>query len=253
MSGKTSQEYGKSLSATNEEIFPFLPELLQDLWELGSIADYPIRLMKRLEGEAPRVIDLGCGKGSTLIKWAMECPGQALGVDLEAAFIEAAQRRARENAVAKRLVFRVEDLTETLQHERGYDLAIYGIDSDILGSAGEALSHMTPLIKARGYVILETALAKDPACTTGEMTRDRFFRDIDTAGYELVEEIVWDSDRLVAMNEENTRLISRRANELMDRHPDRCELFLDYIDDQLDECEALESDYEVVSVLLRKR
>jgi hypothetical protein len=102
-----------------------------------------------------------------------------------------------------------------------------------------------------GHVLLETALAREAGLSTGEMTRGDFLRAIASAGFEIREELVWDADLVAAMNEENTRLISRRANELMDRYPEKTDLFLDYIDSQMEECEALDRDFEIVSILLR--
>lgn len=244
-------EFGKSLSADDEAIFPHLPYLLQDLWELGSIAEYPLALIKHLAKPAPRILDLGCGKGSTLIQWAQVCPGEGLGVDLEPAFIAEADRRVRELGLSDRLAFRVEDLTVTLEREGGFDLVIYGIDSDILGPVDQALKRLRRVIVPGGLVLLETALAREAGLSAGEMTRGDFLRAIAKAGFEVCGELVWDSERVAAMNEENTRLISRRANELMDRYPEKTDLFLDYIDNQMDECEALDRDFEIVSILLR--
>ena len=103
---KTFQE---SLSAGGlDDIEPFLPYLLQDLWALGGCPETAIALLQRA-GVAPapddRVVDLGCGKGAMLIEFAKRFGCRGYGVDSMAAFIDDARTHAREHGVAARVEF----------------------------------------------------------------------------------------------------------------------------------------------------
>ena len=59
------------------------------------------------------VVDLGTGDGRILIAAARERGARGVGVDLDPALIEEAQRAARRAGVAERVAFRVEDLFQT--------------------------------------------------------------------------------------------------------------------------------------------
>lgn len=246
------EEFGKSLSAGDQSIYPYLPELLGDLWELGSIVDYPLALIDETGMKAPRIIDLGCGKGSTLIRWAAEHPGTALGVDVQADFISQAQGMARQWGVADRVSFRTEDICRSLEIERGYDLAIYGMDSELLGSITMALNRLRPLIRPRGFIIFETAFCRTGVKVAGSVARNEFMAGLTQSVFSLRREIVWDRDRLRALNQENTRKISARAEGLKQRYPELSALFADYVDAQIEECAVLENEMDIVSILLQE-
>jgi 2-polyprenyl-3-methyl-5-hydroxy-6-metoxy-1,4-benzoquinol methylase len=61
----------RSLDGSDVALRPFLPELLQDLWEIGSSAETMLALMKKhalhLLPPPRKILDLGCGKGAISI------------------------------------------------------------------------------------------------------------------------------------------------------------------------------------------
>ncbi|MCK5453172.1 MAG: class I SAM-dependent methyltransferase, partial [Calditrichia bacterium] len=82
MNEKLEKSLSESLE-TNPNFLPYLPELLQDLWELGSSPDKIIELIRPLELNAgdTRILDLGCGKGAVSILLVKTFGFQAIGVD----------------------------------------------------------------------------------------------------------------------------------------------------------------------------
>ena len=72
MDTNMKSEFNKSLDIQDEEIAEFIPYILQDLWSLGGNPDVVVKIVKRNITLTPdsRIIDLGCGKGATLIELA---------------------------------------------------------------------------------------------------------------------------------------------------------------------------------------
>jgi len=87
----------KSLTAESVELIPYLPYLLQDLWELGSSPPDIISLITKhadVSGQ-PTVLDLACGKGAVSIQLAKELGCQTKGIDLIPEFIDFAPKKAQ--------------------------------------------------------------------------------------------------------------------------------------------------------------
>ncbi|WP_313019647.1 hypothetical protein [Acetoanaerobium noterae] len=60
------EKLAKSLTAESVELIPYLPYLLQDLWELGSSPKDMVHLISKniIISEKTKVLDLACGKGA---------------------------------------------------------------------------------------------------------------------------------------------------------------------------------------------
>ena len=62
---ETKKSILESLDGSDPELFPYLPYLLQDLWEIG--AD-PLSMLSLIRENIPNkkltILDLGCGKGA---------------------------------------------------------------------------------------------------------------------------------------------------------------------------------------------
>src|SRR5512140_3618904 len=95
---KVEEKTAQSLSANDAELLPYLPYLLQDLWELGS---NPADIIELIEKNVPnksemKVLDLACGKGAVSIKLAELIECSIKGIDIIPKFIDAANIKAKE-------------------------------------------------------------------------------------------------------------------------------------------------------------
>ena len=65
------------------ELLPYIPELLADLWALGSSPETVVEWVRSLElpPETTGVLDLGCGKGAVSIALAKEFNFRIFGID----------------------------------------------------------------------------------------------------------------------------------------------------------------------------
>ena len=73
-----------AMDGTDKKLFPFLPYIFQDIWEIGADPNVIISLIrKELDNfPNPKVLDLGCGKGAVSIKIAQQLNCMCLGLDV---------------------------------------------------------------------------------------------------------------------------------------------------------------------------
>jgi len=73
--------------------------------------------------QGTRVLDLACGKGEMLCRWAQDFGSRGVGIDISEVFVTAARRRAENLGVADRVVIEQGD-AQTFEPEPGaFDLA----------------------------------------------------------------------------------------------------------------------------------
>lgn len=246
------EEFKKSLSARDDDIISFLPYLNQDLWELGGRPDIQLKLIQLLNLIEPKILDLGCGKGSSLIKILHHHTGTGLGVDLEPSFINDAVAKAKEWDLTDRIVFNLENLMDTLNQGETFHVVLYGIDSDILGETEDTFRQLRQVVKPNHFVIVETIFPVDEENADDSLPiREDFNKAVKRAGFQVLKEEIWDVDELKASNQLNTQNITQRALELSNLYPAKKNLFDEYVNDQIEECWELENDFECATVLCR--
>ena len=243
-----------SLDAGDAELIPFIPTILQDLWVLGSMPAYVIELVEKHIPitTVKNVVDLGCGKGAVLIQLSQALGLSGLGIDLLPAFVEAAQQKAVQWGVSDRVTFEVGDIREAVTHHRDIDLLIYGDDSDVLGDEQETLAALQNCIASSGWVILETTyhtLVEDER--SGVPDRAEFARRAKAAGLQFIDSVLWDKDTIRSINESNTQSIRAHIGTLIEAHPDKKNLFIEYLKNQEEECRLLENEMACATILFR--
>ena len=155
----------KSLSEsmeTNPELLPYLPELLQDLWEMGSSPEKIIELIRPLKLVAgdTKILDLGCGKGAVSILLVKTFGFQAIGVDGCQAFLDEAWEKSREHGVESRCNFIQADIRDYIQQARDFDIVIYASLGGILGSIAEYVGKLRTTIRQGGFIVIDDGFLK---------------------------------------------------------------------------------------------
>ena len=188
MDDLTKKEFKNSLDLTSDELERFTPDLLKGLWELGSMPEYVIKLIDRNKlGNANNILDLGCGKGAVLIKLAQRFDIKAIGVDIVSEFIDEAVIYANNYSVSDKVLFKTEDIIDTIKTTTNQDILIYGYDSEILGDLNDTLRQLKKCIKSDGVVILEFMFVDQP--TEGMVTDNEMQNIIDQIGFCILDRI----------------------------------------------------------------
>ena len=101
-----------------------------------------------------KLLDLACGKGEMLCRWAHQFGIQGTGVDISTVFLEAAEKRALELDVGDNLNFVQEDAGKYPQADHSFDivscLGATWIGDGLLGT----LDLMKPAVKQDGLLLV---------------------------------------------------------------------------------------------------
>jgi len=115
-----------------------------------------LRLLGELAGVASstRVLDLACGKGELLCRWAEWFGSGGVGVDLSPVFLGAAVARSAELGVADRLTFVQGDAGTYEPERRAFDVAACIGASWIGGGLAGTIDLLRPAVGAGGTILI---------------------------------------------------------------------------------------------------
>jgi cyclopropane fatty-acyl-phospholipid synthase-like methyltransferase len=250
------ESVAESLDGSNVDLYPYLPYLLQDLYEIGTD---PRMVSKMIAKNIPdpknlMVLDLGCGKGAVSIQLAKELNCSILGIDAIPDFVEQANRCAKEQGVHQNCTFQVDDIRIAYNNFQDFDLVVLGAIGPVLGNLNETLIKVSQCLKPSGYVILDDGYIPDNSEFIHDkcITRNQFYNQIKDSDFNVVEEEIIGIDYMQEQNSTIFDAIQRRANELIAQYPEKTHLFIEYLKEQETENSALENEL-VCGIWLLKR
>lgn len=243
------------------DLLPFLPELLADLWALGS---WPERIVEVLRESAvlppaARVVELGCGKGAVAIALARELGCRVRGIDLFPPFVEEATARAEAAGVAERCRFEVGDLRDAVQELEGRDAVVTAaVGADLFGDHTRCVGELRRVVRRGGYLALNDGFLRraerlDWPGYGYYRGHAATIRELTAHGDSLVREMLVPAAELVAFNRRSTELIRRRAERLARLHPEHAESLARYLRSEEAECALLERETREAVWLLQRR
>jgi cyclopropane fatty-acyl-phospholipid synthase-like methyltransferase len=246
-----------SLDGTDDELYQYLPFLLQDLWEIGACPEEVNQLIRRNnldQGSVKQVIDLGCGKGIISVNLAKEFGFRCYGIDAVPEFVEEAHGWAKKLGVSHLCRFEVGDIRLKIDECFGYDIAVLGALGPVLGGIERTLTKVRQCLRSNGFVILDDGYIPDasdfdhPACEKYSET----MRQIHNSDLAVVDERVIQSAKMEESDSAIYENISKRVAQLVERLPEKHQLFEAYLTAQRDENHALEHEITCVTWLLQR-
>ena len=233
-----------AMDGTDSNLFPYLPYILQDLWEIGTTPEIILTLVKKhtTDYSSLKVLDLGCGKGAVLIELAKEFNCYCHGVDAVKEFIDEAKVKAKEFNVDKYCCFECDDIRVRISDLQNYDIIILGSIGPVLGDYHSTLTKVSECIKENGLVIIDDGYIDDSSEYSHPLIEKKsaIIEKISDTGMKLIDEIIANKDEIRESDEFIYRNIKKRCQELIEKHPDKRNLFIDYIKKQEEENEVLE-------------
>lgn len=247
----SEEKLAQSLTAESVDLLPYLPYLLQDLWELGSSPDDMLELITKHEVLTPEssVLDLACGKGAVSIKIASDFHCRVKGIDMMEAFIQDAHKKAEEYKVSEYCTFQAADITNQNLSEEPADLVIFGAAGDVLGEPPQMLSYLKRAVKSDGCLLIDDGYALSEA--SDYYSREDWLKFFEQANMTLLDEKPIEKAHLISLCQEQIAYITKRAEELKQAHPEKSKLFDSYVSSQKAECEELENDITGVTFLVK--
>lgn len=239
-------QVAKGFDATPEMI-PFIPYLLQDLFELGSSPKIIIEILKSLElSPNSKLLDIACGKGAVSIQVAKQLGFHCLGIDLFKPFVEIANEKAIAMNVDNLCTFEVGDAIEAVKTKRGFDVVILASAESVLGQIRETIKLMSECIHENGYIIFDGAyLIGESSLDNPDYSTIKNYEDtikqLTSYGDKIIREVTIPPEEVIQISRDYTDAIRIRANELSVKYPEKKDLFLSYVEKQMNECSIIEN------------
>ncbi len=244
----------ESLDGKDLALFPYLPYILQDLWEIGADPVTMVTLIKEnISIKNLKVLDIGCGKGAVSINIAKELKCKSRGIDAIPEFIESAKTYAEKYDVRDLCEFEVGDIRVIVKGLNGFDIVILGAIGPILGNLHETLIILKQVLNEHGYVLLDDAYIEDKSQVKYNrcLQKTDFYNQIKSAGFEIIQEIIFDKNSAKVTDNSDYNLIEKRVNELIKWYPHKKELFKGYLKSQEFEINLLENELVTGTWLLK--
>jgi SAM-dependent methyltransferase len=236
--------------AANPEIYPYLPYILQDIWEMGTDPGTVVDLVQRhIKTEPFRAVDLGCGKGAVSIRLAEAFNCQVTGIDGLPEFIEDARNYAEKHNVSHKCRFEVDDARVSIKTLQNFDLAILGAVGQLFGNIYQTLTAVGRTLAPGGYIIIDDGWLPDDSNANYDrcLSKTEFYHQIETAGFDILEEKHFDKDFINAANDEIWIAMKKRIDQLIEKEPQKRNVFEHYLEVQQNEIEMMAN--EIVCAL----
>ncbi len=245
-----------SLDGKNVELYPYIPYLLKDLWEIGSSADQMIRLLEQQNRDFCnpdlKVLDLGCGKGAVAIPLAKKFGFIVRGIDAVPEFIEFAREKSIEWNVANRCQFEEGDIREYVEKCETYDIIILASIGPVFGDVQRTLKILSKCLRPNGIILLDDAYIPDGSdfYHNNCLPEAQFMTQIRRSGFKISDSIIYSSSHMLDMNEDIYKQINKRARELINIYPGLRYIFEDYLKSQRIENKILENNVTCALMLI---
>ena len=257
MNDNTQQSVANSLEA-EENLLPYMPYLLQDLWALGSSVNQILDLIGTLplSSDTAKVLDLGCGKGAVSGQIASSFGFDVVGVDAMPEFLKDAHKKSFEYQVSDLCTFIEQDILTYVIDKHNFGIVILASLSGILGSNKNTIKKLRTQVRSGGYIVIDDGYLKKREF----LSRKGYMH---YRNYEkTVEELTMFNDRLlteisttevsIKINDEYLKVIENRSIELIDRYPVLEKDLTNYLDLQREECDILNTEIKGMIWVLKK-
>jgi ubiquinone/menaquinone biosynthesis C-methylase UbiE len=250
-------QFLETLDCFDPELRPFIPYLLQDLWEIGSSSEKILNVIikNKLHENHLRILDIGCGKGAITIPIAKELNAEVFGIDAMPEFIDDAKTKAKEYGVEKLCSFIHGDAVKLLPELKDFNLALLASVGPVLGDVSQTLANLEKCLVTGGHVILDDCYLPDEAISnyTRCQRETEFFKQIRESNYSVIDTVTQSPDETADTDDYIYKKIEMRVNELSGKYPEKKNLFENYLAAQKKENYSLENELQCVTILLKKK
>ena len=245
-----------AIDGSESELFPYLPYILQDIWEIGASPEVIIDLVQKhaKEHSKLKVLDLGCGKGAVSIKLAEKINCNCYGIDAIKEFINEANAKAIEYKVDSLCKFEVSDIRIKVQELSNFDVIILGAIGSVFGDYYSTLTTISKCLNQNGIIIIDDGYIENDSDYTHPLMQKKgiILKQIKDSGMQFIDEIIIKEEEIKDSDDYIFENLKKRCNELIEKHPDKSRLFENYIKKQEEENDVLETKVVCSTMVIRK-
>lgn len=246
-----------AMDGSDKELFPYLPYILQDLWEIGADPDAVIKLIKKhcTHTVGLKVLDLGCGKGAVSVSISREFGCTCHGIDAIPEFVEFARQKASEFKVSHLCTFETGDIRERVRELPAYDVVLLGAIGPVFGDYVSTLSTLAHCLRENGIFIIDDGYIDDDSEFSHPLIHKKadLLQQLEKAGMQLVDDDIMDSNDIKDSDEYIFDNLKKRCHELMEKLPEQQALFRRYIKQQEIENDILENKVIGTTMVIRRK
>ena len=246
-----------AMDGSDKELFPYLPYILQDIWEIGTDPATVIAIIRANFRDYAdlKVLDLGCGKGAVSVKIAAAMGCKCHGIDAVPEFIEYANQKAIEHRVAHLCTFETGDIRKRIHDPGRYDIIILGAIGPVFGDYHATLTSLKGCITDHGIFVIDDAYIEDDSTFSHPLIyrKSTMLQHIDRAGMELAEYHRFDRDQIQESDDFIYSHLKKRCDELSKKHPEKADLFRNYIKKQEVEMDVLLNKVVATTMVIRRK
>jgi len=239
-------------------IVTFVPELLSEIWALGSLPGLIVEWFQELSlSPNTKVLDLACGKGAVAIALARTLQFEITGIDYFKPFILEAQKKAVELNVDKLCHFKHGDITNVENQMDNFDIVSMTAVGNVFGDTKQTVSRLRDMIKNDGYILIDDGyLSSNNKINHPDYkdckNNDETISQLTAMGDKIINEKILTIDEITMQNRMNTERIEKKVITLSKKHPEYRQDFEHYLQWEKDECKILETDFTSAVWLLQK-
>jgi ubiquinone/menaquinone biosynthesis C-methylase UbiE len=156
--------------------------------------------------------------------------------------LEAASQ-ARKRYLNNKICLETMDIEMAVKVLSGFDLVIFGFDTDKLGNENESLSKVSKCCKEGGFILVESS----------HNNIEEFEKVVLKSDLQIIDKVIHPAIEIKKMNSINTNKIQKRIRELKIALPEHKQLFEDYLNAQVDECSEIENNFITATYLLQTK
>lgn len=246
-----------TMDGSDKELFPYLPYILQDLWEIGTDPEVIIKLISAYfeKSDGLNLLDLGCGKGAVSIKVAKSLGCNCYGIDALDEFINYAKKKAKAYHVEHLCTFEIGDIRRKVKTLPAFDIIILGSLGPVFGDYFTTLTILSKCLNKNGIFIIDDGYIENDSDYSHPLIQklETINEQIDLAGMCLVENDIIQKVDLKTSDDYIFKKLKQRCNELMNKHPEKKALFENYIKKQEIENDVLENKVVCATMLIKRK
>ena len=245
-----------AMDGADKELFPFLPYILQDTWEIGADPEIIISLIQKHMHDFSNmnILDLGCGKGAVSVMLANKLKCICHGIDAMPEFIDEANKKANEYSVSHLCKFEIGDIRIKIKTLPRYDVIVLGAVGPVLGDYFSTLIALSNNLNPDGIIIIDDGYIENSSDFTHPLIlkQNEVHRQIHAAGMKLLDEVIIAKDKIKESDESIYDNLKKRCLELIEKHPGKQNLFQAYIRKQEEENDVLENKIICSTMVLKQ-